>query len=79
MVSTLVALMIATAINVKPIQSTEVVATVSTCYGNTVAVEIREADGSIGIYEFYGDGFVPNEDITLIMVGDKIIGVKGDR
>lgn len=76
MVTALTTLMIIAVLNVRPIDAKTVTATVSTCYGNTVAVEIYEPDGSIGIYEFYGDGFVPNEDITLVMVGDKIVGIK---
>lgn len=61
------------------ISGDEVAATVVDVHGNIVAVEITEDDGSIEIYEFYGDYFRVGEDVTLIMVGDAIIDVREGR
>lgn len=50
-------------------------AIVTNVKGDVVAVEIFDGKG-IEIYEFYGDNFTIGEEITLIMIDDKIVGVK---
>ena len=48
---------------------------VRTVGNEVVAVEVVEDDGNIEIYEFYGDNFEVGEDVTLLMVGDAVVGV----
>ena len=64
------ALMTALMLTVRPM-----VATVNAVDSSTVAVEVREDDGNIEIYEFYGDDFNVGDKIVLIMVSDAIVGV----
>ena len=59
----------------RPIQPDEVVAVVRTVGNEVVAVEVVEDDGNIEIYEFYGADFEVGEDVTLLMVGDAVVGV----
>ena len=58
----------------RPQQVTATVVAIATDgNGEVIAVELKDQSGNIQIYEFYGDGFVLGEEVSVTMYRSMII------